>query len=59
MNSSGTFSWKMSLIEFTKIIRGRAHFSGTFRRFGHSFSSNPCSYGWPAIPRQRSANVSA
>ena len=46
-------------MEFTKIIRGRDHFNGCSNRCGHSFSAKPCSYGCPATPRNRSANVSA
>jgi hypothetical protein len=40
---SGFRSWKRSLIELTKIIRGRDHFNGCPNRCGQSFSAKPCS----------------
>jgi hypothetical protein len=43
MNGSGIRSWNRSLIEFTKIIRGRDHFNGCSNRCGHSFNAKPCS----------------
>ena len=46
MYSSGMSSWKRSLIELTKIVRGRP-IAVASSRSGQSLRSNPCSYGCP------------
>ncbi len=43
MKISGTPSWKRSLIELTKIRRGRFHDNGSSSFSGTSRRSNPCS----------------
>ena len=59
MYAAGTDSWNKSLMELTKIRRGRRHDSGWSSFSGTRRRSKPCSNGCPATPRKRSANVCA
>ncbi len=52
-------SWKRSLIEFTKIIRGRDHLQRLLQPLRPELQRKALLIGMPGIPRQRSANVSA
>ena len=57
MNCAGMSLWNKSLMEFTKIIRGRFHESGWFSRSGRSVRSNPPSIGVSGGPAESLGNA--